>query len=88
MTDGKSTILATEHLTGRKLHIHDGIAYTPDFAGWCWGCSQQCTGITAAWCPIHGDCKCDEAADGTPDLHTVGCPLHDPSSEHGEMANA
>ena len=39
-----------------------------------------CTGIAAAWCPVHGDCTCpDQVAIGDP-----RCPLHAPSSGHAE----
>ena len=39
-----------------------------------------CTGLTAAWCPIHGDCVCDrEQSMDHPD-----CPLHAPESPHAE----
>lgn len=39
---------------------------------------KRCTGITATWCPIHGDCTCE------PDfpLDSPGCPLHDMRSTH------
>jgi hypothetical protein len=40
-----------------------------------------CTGTTARWCPVHGDCTCPR-----PDLEldAASCPLHAPGSEHGE----
>lgn len=41
-----------------------------------------CTGITATYCPMHGDCTCDPGDDGTPSLDDSGCPLHDPLSDH------
>lgn len=47
-----------------------------------------CTGITATWCPVHGECKCPPA-DGDPhSLSDPGCPLHAPGSAHGEPAPA
>lgn len=54
--------------------------------------SQQCTGLTASWCPIHGDCLCprDEGGEhvdrytGEPAMHDEDCPLHAPSSSHAE----
>ena len=42
-----------------------------------------CTGITAAWCPIHGDCRCPDRG-WAGDLNDPDCPLHAPSSLHGE----
>lgn len=41
-----------------------------------------CTGLSARWCSIHGDCTCTELPDG----HWIpeqGCPLHDEASAHG-----
>jgi len=38
-----------------------------------------CTGVTAVWCPVHGDCACPypQVALQDPD-----CPLHAPDSAH------
>lgn len=47
---------------------------------------EVCTGVTARWCPIHGDCTCPEI--GSPDdpgdrsHDSDGCPLHDMGSPH------
>jgi len=42
--------------------------------------SARCTGLTAAWCPVHGDCSCDG---GPPmDLDDPRCPLHSTASRH------
>lgn len=55
----------------------------------------DCTGISATWCPIHGDCACrrndsgETCDDNDPDiLSRCGekCPLHSPSSKHGEIS--
>lgn len=35
-----------------------------------------CTGVTARWCPVCGDCNCRPAWDGPT------CPLHSSSSPH------
>ncbi len=41
-----------------------------------------CTGMTARWCPIHGDCDCPETnAIGDWDF-TPRCPLHGDASNH------
>lgn len=49
---------------------------------------RECTGVTAQWCPRCGDCKCGPRYEGDPDgprtLSDDGCPLHAPSSLHGE----
>lgn len=39
---------------------------------------KECTGLTAAWCPIHGDCRCDREQS----LDAWDCPLHKPESSH------
>ena len=50
---------------------------------------DECTGLTAQWCPVHGDCVCHD--DGIPELHIAPtlddpqCPLHKPGSDHGEI---
>jgi hypothetical protein len=40
-----------------------------------------CTGLTARWCPVHGDCACPAGGsmDGT------SCPLHAPTSAHDNV---
>lgn len=38
-----------------------------------------CTGIAAAWCPIHGDCTCPEPEEAR---NEWDCPLHGPRSTH------
>lgn len=39
--------------------------------------NESCTGLTARWCPIHGDCVCD-------DMDDLACPLHRTDSDHAE----
>lgn len=46
-----------------------------------------CTGSTATWCPIHGDCTCPHLNDDPQEGRTLddaSCPLHAPASAHGE----
>lgn len=51
---------------------------------------DDCTGLTALWCPLHGCCACpgdpDPYADG--DLHRSlddpSCPLHSLTSRHAD----
>lgn len=58
----------------------------------------RCTGTTARWCPIHGDCSCrthaEAFADGILDSFRMGqddvpmlsdprCVLHAPDAPHG-----
>ncbi len=50
-----------------------------------------CTGLTAAWCPIHGDCTCtrshdsdtmrDEPSGTEPTMDDDACPLHSSTSD-------
>jgi hypothetical protein len=47
--------------------------------------SRTCTGITASWCPNHGNCCCEIGPDGTRSLDDHNCPLHAPNSHHGEI---
>lgn len=53
----------------------------------------ECTGLSASWCPNHGDCTCglqDQAGlvyDGGRTLTDEDCPLHSPSSPHAEPPN-
>lgn len=62
----------------------------------CVGCSHRwrpsethatfglcCTGIGAAWCPIHGDCNCPNRAYA---LDGPSCPLHRDGSDHGAVS--
>ena len=52
--------------------------------------SMSCTGISAAWCPIHGDCTCVRSEEDDRFDHVyapVGlddwnCPLHSMESSH------
>jgi hypothetical protein len=58
--------------TGDSTAMRPGIAPPP-----------ECTGITAAWCPVHGDCSCPTNSEDRADDR---CPLHAPTSAHGEGA--
>lgn len=41
----------------------------------------ECTGVSARWCPVHGDCTCAEEHE---DLNEPDCPLHGTASNHAE----
>lgn len=43
----------------------------------------KCTGLTAAYCPIHGDCSCADREEAMDDFN---CPLHGPASDHPRPA--
>lgn len=48
--------------------------------------SMDCSGISASWCPVHGDCSCPRDVDGDVlALNDPGCPLHSETSTHGDM---
>lgn len=55
---------------------------------------RVCTGLSASWCPIHGDCSCapnpaiadPERAWQDRHMDDPGCPLHAPRSSHAEPA--
>lgn len=51
--------------------------------------STHCTGVAAAWCPIHGDCLCprDDDGEARDGLHDDACPLHSRTSSHAEAGN-
>lgn len=45
--------------------------------------SVSCTGLTATWCPIHGECTCARTVDGDiPVMADSWCPLHKPNGDH------
>lgn len=46
---------------------------------------ESCTGLSARWCPRCGDCKCPPLHEGGErTLDDPRCPLHAPSSPHGD----
>lgn len=69
---------------GAVLTFPNGLVYERCGQEWC--VLQECTGITASYCPIHGDCSCSKRPDGLPTQCDNGCPLHDPRSMHGEVS--
>lgn len=46
--------------------------------------SEQCTGVAAQWCPLHGTCSCPRDDEGAPvdGLDSPSCPLHASTSSH------
>lgn len=41
----------------------------------------QCTGVSAVWCPVCGDCTCRDRSEAMDDYD---CPLHGDLSNHAE----
>lgn len=50
--------------------------------------AAECTGTTAKWCPVHGDCTCPETLPGERTFDDDRCPQHAPTSQHGERERA
>lgn len=44
--------------------------------------AAACTGLSASWCPVHGECICDRLGD----LDDPACPLHNSTSTHDDDA--
>lgn len=40
----------------------------------------KCTAVSDRWCPIHGECRCQNPSERMDDPN---CPLHSPASSHG-----
>lgn len=49
---------------------------------------SECTGVSAAWCPVHGDCTCPQNEGGLAEEQDAECPLHGLASLHAEEAEA
>lgn len=47
--------------------------------------APECTGTSASWCPVCGDCKCPRSESGETDLNDESCPLHSVRSKHAEL---
>lgn len=68
---------------GAKLAFPDGFIYERVAGEWV-PVTSRCTGVTASWCPTHGDCTCATGPDGLPTLDDTDCALHDPGGAHGD----
>jgi hypothetical protein len=54
------------------------------------GEDEPCTGLTARWCPVHGECTCggDRATTCQPyQMYDADCPLHGAQSDHAPDAD-
>lgn len=58
-------------------HIIDHLGFIKGNGPWK-RADTTCTGITAAWCPLHGDCACSDRDDGTPTLLCTYCLARKP----------
>ena len=45
---------------------------------------SECSGISAGWCPVHGDCTCPRDSTDTREEQSDDCPLHGTFSNHGD----
>jgi hypothetical protein len=44
---------------------------------------EPCSGVTASWCPVHGECACDDRDDAAArTFEDPACPLHAHLSTH------
>lgn len=43
---------------------------------------EECTGVSAKWCPVHGDCTCPHDPEGWCTGEDPACPLHSRSSTY------
>lgn len=71
---------------GAMLTLPSGETY--EMVGGSWQRLIDCTGVTASWCPIHGDCTCPGPFDPPPSLDNPGCALHSDRSHHSETGQA
>lgn len=82
VTPATEALSAAERLLGR-LAVDDVINDGDGDGG-----APDCTGITAQWCPRCGDCACPLLHEGNVEggrtLNDPKCPLHAPSSPHGD----
>lgn len=46
--------------------------------------TTHCTGVSAGWCPVHGDCTCPRDGTDTREEQSETCPLHGGQSPHGD----
>lgn len=46
-----------------------------------WPTPVYCTGVSATWCPVHGDCACPDIEEARCDEN---CPLHNSRSTHAD----
>jgi hypothetical protein len=49
-----------------------------------WVKKAVCTGVSASWCPVCGDCGCERDLDGEWGDPNPECPLHGDGSTHGD----
>ncbi len=45
---------------------------------------MTCTGLSAFWCPVCGDCVCERLPDGDCSFDGDDCPLHSATSAHAD----
>lgn len=44
----------------------------------------ECTGVSASWCPVCGDCTCPRMSTGERKKESSQCPLHGEKSTHAD----
>lgn len=68
---------------GSVVKFPNGHTYERIGDEWC-RLDAGCTGLSASWCPIHGDCSCPRRDDGEVEFSEgeTTCPLHALTSSH------
>lgn len=75
---------AGEPLAGRGELLKTYMAGDAEVAVVTWSCcghpdQPRCTGLTATWCPVHGQCTCRPQHGMPGPGNDDGCPLHEPT---------
>jgi hypothetical protein len=78
-----SMVLGPEHPALKRAMTEAGEALQR--AGRLTELPQRCTGVTATWCPVCGDCSCPQAPEPPLPPADPRCPLHGEGSSHGEL---
>jgi hypothetical protein len=78
-----SMVLGPEHPALERAMAEAGEALQQ--AGRLTQLPRRCTGVTARWCPICGDCSCPQAPEPPLPPADPRCPLHGDGSSHGEL---
>ena len=75
--------LSPEDVEHLRINLPDVATPSPEIGT----AAVPCTGTTAVWCPVCGECKCtaDQRLDS---LDNQTCPLHSPVSKHGDPGPA
>ena len=83
--DGDLAIVVVDDDGSRRRYVPDPHETQPaPVAAAPQGAEPACTGRTAFWCPVHGDCTCSRDTEGECMFDAADCPLHNDTSQHAE----